>query len=174
MHLESARQIRDDTEAECRRFLYAESRLLDRRQLREWLAMLSPEIDYRIPVRQTVMRNHGEGFSDKSFFMEEDFGSLSLRVKRLESDYALSENPPTRTRRIVGNVELTSMRGDNEASVYSSLIVCCFRGDKPNPAFLTAERQDELCRIDDGWKLKRRLVLLDTTVLGMESLSIFL
>jgi Ring hydroxylating beta subunit len=39
---------------------------------------------------------------------------------------------------------------------------------------LTAEREDVLRKEVGDWKLARRLVLLDTTVLGMESLSIFL
>jgi hypothetical protein len=42
------------------------------------------------------------------------------------------------------------------------------------PAVLTGERQDVLVAAGNAWKLKRRLVLLDTTVLGMEALSIFL
>ena len=56
----------------------------------------------------------------------------------------------------------------------SNFAVYCFRGDDPAPVVLTGERQDLLAAADDGWQLKNRLVLLDTTVLGMDSLSIFL
>ncbi|MSQ72318.1 MAG: phenylpropionate dioxygenase [Betaproteobacteria bacterium] len=167
-------QDRDAIERACERFLYAEARLLDRHQYGNWLALLSPEIDYRIPVRRTVSKHDGDGFSDKAFFMEEDFGSLALRIKRFESDYAWSENPPTRTRRMVANVHLERIGSGGEAQVCSNLVVYCFRGDAPVPVVLSAERQDTLCMLDQGWQLKQRLVLLDTTVLGMESLSIFL
>lgn len=50
----------------------------------------------------------------------------------------------------------------------------CRRGDCGVPLVLTAEREDRLVKGEGPWKLANRLVLLDTTVLGMESLSIFL
>jgi len=162
-------------ERECTRFLYREAELLDRRQFHEWLELLSPEIDYRVPVRTTREKKDGEGFSKRAFFMEEDYGSLKLRITRLDSDFAWSENPPTRTRRLVTNVRVGGAADAGETQpVLSNLAVYCFRGESATPIVLTGERQDLLRRVDRGWKLKSRLVLLDTTILGMESLSIFL
>ncbi|MEA2977896.1 MAG: hypothetical protein QOF19_3416 [Alphaproteobacteria bacterium] len=174
--------IDERIERECIQFLYREAELLDNRKFHAWLQLLSPEIDYRVPVRTARENEDGNGFSTKAFFMEEDFGSLTARVTRLDSKFAWSENPATRTRRLVTNFRVSisplagQMEGKREEScdVLSNLAVYCFRGEAAVPLILTGERQDVLQRHGGGWKLLSRLVLLDTTVLGMESLSIFL
>jgi 3-phenylpropionate/cinnamic acid dioxygenase small subunit len=164
----------DCLERECARFLYREAELLDGGRFRSWLEVLSPDIDYRVPVRTTRERKDGDGFSRRAYFMEEDLSSLKLRVARLDSDFAWSENPPTRTRRLVTNVRVAEPAPVDEPAVSSNLAVYCFRGESAAPLVLTAERRDVLRRTTAGWRLARRLVLLDTTILGMESLSIFL
>lgn len=164
-------------EKECISFLIREAELLDNRQLHDWLAVLSPEIEYRVPVRTIKHKNNGYGFSDKAFFLDEDFGTLTLRVTRLDSEYAWSENPPTRTRRMVSNFRIQNVEddgGQEQVSVVSNLALYCFRGETSVPVILTGERRDVLRRENGDWKLVNRLVLLDTTILGMESLSIFL
>lgn len=164
----------DRIEAECARFLSHEAEALDRRQFDAWLALMHPQIDYRVPVRTTRLVQDGDGFSGVAYFMKEDHGTLSLRVKRLKSEYAWAENPPTRTRRLIANVRVGDVSRKDEREVTSNFAVYCFRGDDPVPAVLTGERQDVLAADAGQWRLKKRLVLLDTTVLGMESLSIFL
>jgi 3-phenylpropionate/cinnamic acid dioxygenase small subunit len=163
----------DRLEVACARFLSREADALDRRQFDAWLALLHPEIDYRVPVRTTRLARDGDGFSAVAFFMKENLGTLNLRIKRLKSDYAWAENPPTRTRRLITNTRLDRAT-DEECAVKSNFAVYCFRGDNPVPVVLTGERQDVLAAVGGDWRLKKRLVLLDTTVLGMESLSIFL
>ena len=101
-----------------------------------------------------------------------------MRAKRLESDFAWSENPRSRTRHMVSNVRVST--GDAEGdtaggvNVKSNIAVFCHRGDEPSPVILTGERQDVLQNTGGGWRLKKRLVLLDTTVLGMDAFSIFI
>jgi 3-phenylpropionate/cinnamic acid dioxygenase small subunit len=165
--------IDDRTEAEIRRLLHREAELLDNREFHLWLEMLCTNIRYRVPVRTTRHNKDGRGFSQKAFFLDEDHGSLKTRVLRLDSEYAWSENPATRTRRLVGNIRIRSATAET-IELASNLAIFCYRGDAVAPIVLTAEREDILRRQDGSWKLAERLVLLDTTVLGMESLSIFL
>jgi PAH dioxygenase small subunit len=155
------------------RFYYHEAELLDRAQFPAWLALMHPAIDYRIPVRTTRDNREGDGFSARAFFMQEDYGSLSLRVERLASPYNWAENPRTRTRRIVGNVRVGAREGEDQR-VDSNLVVFCHRSDAGAPLMLTCERQDMLRWHAGCWTLARRMVLLDSTVLGHESLSVFL
>jgi len=165
----------DDLERECARFLYREAELLDRRKFHDWLALMSADIDYRVPVRTTRASKDGDGFSKTAFFLKEDIGSLRLRVARLDSDYAWAENPPSRTRRMVTNIRVSpAPDAAGGQAVVSNLAVYAFRGEASTPLVLTGEREDVLIRTSEGWKLKARLVLLDTTILGMESLSILL
>jgi 3-phenylpropionate/cinnamic acid dioxygenase small subunit len=170
----AAARVDERVEADCSRFLWREAELLDRRQFDDWLVLIHPQIDYRIPVRTSRLAQDGEGFSTVAFFMKEDQGTLTLRVKRLKSEYAWAENPPTRTRRLIANIRVDDTATAGDCAVTSNFAVYCFRGDDPIPAVLTGERQDVLAAEAGRWRLKKRLVLLDTTVLGMESLSIFL
>jgi 3-phenylpropionate/cinnamic acid dioxygenase small subunit len=167
----------DRIERECTRFLYREAELLDRGDLQEWLELLCPDIQYRVPVRTTRQKRDGEGFSNSAFFFDDDYSSLKLRVARLVSDFAWSDSPPARTRRMVSNVRVASSRlpglRDNELAVTSNLALFSFRGESTTPVLLTGERQDVLRFEADGWKLRSRLMLLDTTIVGIDSLAIF-
>ena len=164
----------EQIERACTSFLFHEAELLDRRKFWDWLNLLSQEIEYKVPVRTTRSSGQGEGFSETAFFLNEDYGSLKLRIARLDSEYAWAENPPTRTRRMVSNVRVADAEQAADRAVSSNFVVYCYRGDSATPRLLTGERQD-LLRAERGqMRLYRRLVLLDTTVLGMDSLSIFL
>lgn len=155
-------------------FLHYEAELLDDRRLHDWLGLLTADIDYRIPTRVTLdHETRSSEFSEKSFFMFEDLGSLRTRITRFDSPYAFAEQPPTRTRRIIGNVRIGPSERDGEISVKSNFIL--FRGKTDlAPQLLAGERHDVLRVADDGLRLARRLVLLDHTVLPMENLAIFL
>jgi 3-phenylpropionate/cinnamic acid dioxygenase small subunit len=170
---EASAVIAEHVEREALRFLNREAELLDTRKFHLWLEMLSTEVRYRVPVRTTRENRDGHGFSRTAFFLNEDYGSLRTRVLRLDSEFAWSESPATRTRRLVGNIRLRSAAADT-FELASNLAVFCYRGDGASPVMLTAEREDVLRKQAGVWKLAGRLVLLDTTVLGMESLSIFL
>ena len=72
-----------------------EAELLDTGREREWLeTMVSKEIVYQLPLRQTVERARGTGFSKATFHLDESYGSLLTRVSRNESAYAWAEDPP--------------------------------------------------------------------------------
>lgn len=161
-------------ELDCQRFLYREAEHLDRRQHDEWLAMLHPDIDYKIPVRSTRLVKEGDGFSANIFFMKEDLGTIEIRIARLKTDFAWSENPATRVRRMVSNIRVFKTEVDDEFLAISSIAAFCLRGDATTPTILTGERQDVLARSADGLRLKKRLILLDATVLEIEALSFFL
>ena len=131
-------------------------------------------IVYKAPVRTTLDAQSGDGYSGRAYFFDEDYGALTLRVERLKSAFAWSENPPTRTRRLVTNIRAGEPETENEQPLLSNFALYAYRGDDPEPRVLTGERQDLLKHTDRGWRLAGRLILLDSTVLGMDSLSIFL
>jgi 3-phenylpropionate/cinnamic acid dioxygenase small subunit len=157
-------------------FLLAEAALLDDGRLEDWLAVLDPEIEYRVPVRTVPGDRQDRGFSDTAYFLAEDAASLATRVARVGTDEAWCENPRTRTRRMVGNIRPAAPDGDggDTVDVRSNLAVFCYRGDDPAPVIVTGERHDTLRRHNGSWRLARRTVYLDATVLGLASLSIFL
>lgn len=160
----------------CEDFLYEEAQILDDRQPIEWYeTMITDDIDYQIPIRTTRERSAETEFSDNSYHMKEDFGSLKVRAERMENDFAWSEDPPSRNRRFVSNVRVADRNNERtEVLVKNNLLVHRTRGDDTKPDLISAERHDTLRQIEDRWKLAKRRVLLDHTVLGTQSLSIIL
>ena len=159
----------------CEEFLKQEAEYLDDRRFAEWFELLDPAIDYQAPVRTARENWDGNGISGTAFYLKEDHASIEMRVKRLRSRYAWSESPATRTRRMVSNIRVAPHGGDPAlVAARSNLVVFCHRGDAAHPQILTAERFDEI-RIGAGAsRLVKRTAILDATVLGLESLSIFL
>jgi len=158
-----------------KRFLNHEAQVLDERSLHEWLDILTDDIEYKMPVRQT--RDRGVGlereFSDESFHLVEDRGSLEARVKRFESEFAWSVDPPLRARRFVTNIRVCEPT-DDELPVRSNFLFYRSQGDTPDSDTLVGERRDQLRRTEDGLKLADRRVLLDHTILPTKNLPFFL
>jgi 3-phenylpropionate/cinnamic acid dioxygenase small subunit len=155
-------------------FLLDEAAALDENRLDDWLAMLHPEIDYRVPLRITRERAAGRGFSDEGYHLFENHDSLSLRVERLATDYAWAEDPPSRVRRFLTNFRAFALEGSDDVRVRANMLLYRERLDDPSPEVLSAERVDDL-RDPDGTPLVvRRLVLLDHSLLITPNLGIFL
>jgi ethylbenzene dioxygenase beta subunit len=161
-------------------FLHREAALLDEGRYREWLSLLTEDVVYRIPVRLTRERPPQGGYggiAEGMLHMDEDRASLEMRVARLETGFAWAEDPPSRLRHFVTNVRVGEpVRGDRgeEVEVRSYLLLFRSRWDRPDFTFLSAERQDLLRRENGGWKLARRLVILDHSTLPTHNLSFFL
>ena len=153
-------------------FLYTEAEMLDDWRLMEWIDIITPDIDYRIPVRTTRESvDEARAFSPAAFHMVEDHASLVARMKRLDTGVAFSESPRTRARRHVSNVRVGRAAG-SEVEIRSNLLFYWSRDELQK--LVSAERRDTL-RIDDGRVLlAKRTVLLDHTALPLPNLSIVL
>jgi ethylbenzene dioxygenase subunit beta len=154
-------------------WLILEAQLLDDRREREWLEqMVSENIVYQVPVRQSVERARGMGFSRETFHLDERYGSLRSKVARNETGFAWAEDPPSRIRHFITNIR----SGREEAGVikvHSNVLVYRTRQDQTTPQILSAERQDLLRRENGRLRLLRRLVLLDMTAIASHNLAFF-
>ena len=155
-------------------FLMHEAEVLDERHEREWLEMLTDDVEYLMPVRVNRERGEGDGFSEEAFYFEETHGSLELRVRRFETEYAWAEDPPSRTRHFVTNVRVAPGEEEDAVAVRSNLLLYRSRGSDPRHDLISAERKDVLRKEDEQWKLKKRVILLDHSILTTHNLSIFL
>jgi 3-phenylpropionate/cinnamic acid dioxygenase small subunit len=158
----------------CVDFLTAEAEALDENRVGDWLEMMHPEIDYRVPLRTTRERSKGLGFSTEGYHFYETHDSLSLRIERLSGDYAWAEDPPSRTRRFVTNHRVFAVDGSGDLRVRSNLLLYRERGDETVPQLLSGERVDDLRALEGRLKLVRRRVLLDHATLLTPNLGIFL
>jgi 3-phenylpropionate/cinnamic acid dioxygenase small subunit len=156
-------------------FLIEEAFLLDEDRLREWLALLAEDVLVTMPVRQTRYRKDGRGFSPSMTWMREDLTSLTWKVSRmLDTDSAFAEDPPSRVRRAVCNVRVHETTDPNEFLAQNCLLIRRARGDAAVADMLSFRRDDLLRRSGDVWKLARRTLFMDQSVLGTPNLSIFL
>lgn len=169
MHIPYNTNTEDRVKVE--QFLFFEAELLDDFRLLEWLELLSPSIDYRIPIRTTRAQDDlARAFSADSFHMVEHFGSLEARMKRFGVG-GWSEFPPSRARRHVSNVRVKRLSADT-LSAKNNLLY--FWSRDVDQIVVSAERHDEYSENGGELKLSRRTVLLDHTSLPLPNLSIVL
>lgn len=154
-------------------FLNHEAELLDNRELKAWLDLLTEDITYEVPRR--VTREVGEDveqFSKKSFHLQEDRDSLEARITRYDKDYAWAENPASRTTRLVSNIRIEP--DEPPFGVKSNFLLVRLRNEEAHPTLLSGERHDTLRREDGKLMLADRRVLLAQTVMPTQNLSEFL
>lgn len=166
-----------DTDPDLRReveaFLYHEAELQDAREFREWLDLLTDDVEYVVPTQVNREVDDETDFEGEGFIFNEDMSTLESRIRRFETEYAWSEKPPSRSRRIVGNVRVESSDGD-ELNVKNNVVIYRYRGDETDPKILTGCREDVLRRTEDGLKLASRKMTIDQTVVSMTPMSLFL
>jgi phthalate 3,4-dioxygenase subunit beta len=154
-------------------FLVEEAVLLDAADYAGWLELLCEDIRYVMPVRVTTARGAGfDALADMGHF-DENLYALRKRVQRLATDHAWTEDPPSRTRHFVSNVR-TFRHGETELRVESSLLLFRSRGDTRPPDLLSAGRADILREAGDGYRLARREIVVDESVLRTQNLAVFL
>jgi phthalate 3,4-dioxygenase beta subunit len=157
-------------------FLVEEAALLDAADYPGWLDLLCEDIRYLMPVRVTTARGAGfDSLADMGHF-DEDIYALRLRVRRLATDHAWAEDPPSRTRHFVTNVR-TFREQPGELRVFrveSALLLFRSRGDTREPDLLSAGRTDLLRETGEGLRLARREITVDEAVLRTQNLAVFL
>lgn len=160
---------------EVKDFLLAEAEMLDALREREWLeTMVHPDVDYQLPIRETVERARGTGFHENAFHLHENYGSLAMKVARNETKFAWAEDPPSRVRHFVSNIRVHRFPDAlDELFVKSNVLLVRTRQDHTTPQILSGERQDTFVRHDGALRLLKRVVYLDLTVIGTHNLAIF-
>ncbi|CAI8043636.1 3-phenylpropionate/cinnamic acid dioxygenase subunit beta [Geodia barretti] len=98
--------------------------------------------------------------------------SLRRRIERLDSGFAWAEDPPSRTRHFISNVELESTESPDEVKVYSNFIMYRTRGEREED-FYVGSREDILRRSEKGWLIAYRRIILDQTVISAKNVSNF-
>ena len=155
-------------------WLYWEAELLDGRRFREWLSLLADDVRYRMPVTVTAMRRTDHVPLGAMAHFDEDRYSLEKRVERLEGDHAWTEDPPSRARRFVTNVQVAPIVGGDEVEARSSVLLYRSRGDDRAADVVSVARTDRLRPVPGGWLLAARDLVIDEAVLRTQNLALFL
>jgi benzoate/toluate 1,2-dioxygenase subunit beta len=138
---------------EIERFLYREARLLDEGQLDEWLALFTPDAYYWIPCNA----NDVDPTRHVSLIYD-DRQHLEDRIWRIKSGWAHAQDPPSHTRRIVGNVEPRPGGIEGELSVSSTFILVELR--RGAQSLFAGRYEHRLRREADAWRIAFKKVEL--------------
>ena len=164
------RRIQEDI----REFLAREALALDERRFRDWLDFLADDIVYDVPLR-VVREDLAEWeLSPDGRIFQDNRQTLEVRVRRLETDFAWAEQPPSRTRHYVTNVLVNAGENDREYEVNSYCLIYRSRGDSPDPNFVSVVRKDLVRRTESSYELARRYAAIDQAVINAHNLSIFI
>jgi 3-phenylpropionate/cinnamic acid dioxygenase small subunit len=101
-------------------FLYHEADLLDARRYEEWLELYTDDAVYWIPQGEESDHTHHVSIA------YDDRRRLHERVLRLASGFAFSQDPPSRTCHVVGNVRIAGEL-DEDLEVRSNLMLAEMR-----------------------------------------------
>ena len=155
-------------EREIEQFLYHEAELLDERRWSDWIKLVAEDIHYHMPQRRNVKfgeqhRENSDAESEISWF-DEGYATLAGRVRQLNTGIHWCEEPFSRIRHIVTNVQLVNIE-ENEVDVRSRFFVYQNRlRDEVNE--FVGKREDKLRRDSEtGWKIAKRTIILDQNVL---------
>jgi 3-phenylpropionate/cinnamic acid dioxygenase small subunit len=157
-----------EQKAEIEEFLYREALLLDEYRYEEWLALFTDDIEYLVPLRERVQDNAGPAGHP---IIKDDKLMLRARVLKDATGMSHVEIPRSMTTHLVSNVVIDDGPNPGEVTVRSAFLVRQARKLR-DEAWWVGRRTDLLRRVDGEWKIARREVVLDATVLP-RGISIF-
>ena len=180
-----ATQVRDlELLMDVQQFLYHEAWLLDERRYHEWMDLLTDDLHYWMPLKRTVLlkdaaRYETTGPDEQSYF-DDDKLMIRQRVAKLDTGFSWSEDPPSRTRHMVNNVQIREVK---ETAIGQEVTVdvyfFCYRSRLNSMVgsdtdFWVGTRRDVLRRFDGEWKIAKRHIFIDEAVLQSQNISNFL
>jgi 3-phenylpropionate/cinnamic acid dioxygenase small subunit len=162
-------------------FLYREAELLDERRHTEWLDLLADDVRYWMPMRRNVKfgedeREFTRDRTDINWF-DEGKETLARRVKQIDTGIHWAEEPHSRISHLVTNVHVVeaapSVEEAREVAVRCRFLIYRNRVETETD-LLIGKREDLLRRVEDGWQIARRKIILDQNVLLSKNLTFFL
>jgi 3-phenylpropionate/cinnamic acid dioxygenase small subunit len=129
-----------------------EARVLDAREYEAWLSLFSDRCIYWVPRNNVV----GDPRMEPSLHFD-DRRRMGDRVALLRTGYLHAQTPPSRTCRVVSNLEVRHVDA-GIADVHSCLTVHEQRRERKQ--LYVGRQLHRLERIEDTWRIKYRVLLL--------------
>jgi 3-phenylpropionate/cinnamic acid dioxygenase small subunit len=117
-------------------------------------------------------RRDDSDLEEELAILDETKATLEGRIVRLDTGMAWGEDPPSRTRHIITNIEVEPGDAPSELKVHSNFLVYRSRAETEQDFYVGA-RQDVLRRVDGAWKIAHRKLVLDQNVLLPKNVSVF-
>jgi 3-phenylpropionate/cinnamic acid dioxygenase small subunit len=160
------RRVALETYHEICQHYYAEATLWQDRNYREWLEkMVAEDVHVWMPVlelRFAKDRRPEPTPENCASILNERYGDLKMRVEQLYTGLVWMEDPPSRIRYFISNVEAFEA-DDGEFEVRSNVLVTRHRR-QDEVAQHSIGREDRLRRDGNGFRLVRRNLMVDARV----------
>jgi biphenyl 2,3-dioxygenase beta subunit len=163
---------------EIERFYREEAAALDEKRFHDWLDLFSDDTHYWMPIRRTrTVDQLDKEFTakDEMAYFDDDKAMLEMRVRKLDTGYSWSEDPPSRTRHVITNVRIVEGAGETnpeELVVETNFILYRTRLNSEEDMWVGL-RRDRLRKDGESFLIAERSVFLDQTVLLSKNLSNF-
>jgi 3-phenylpropionate/cinnamic acid dioxygenase small subunit len=137
---------------EVEQFVYREARLQDELSYDEWEALWTDDAVYWVPA-------NGDDIDPtrQVSIIFDNRARIATRVKQLHTGKRHSQNPPSRLRRLVSNVELL---GEEEDDILAGANFLVYESRERGVTLWAGRSEYRLCRTDDGLRMARKKVML--------------
>jgi p-cumate 2,3-dioxygenase beta subunit len=140
--------------ADVERFLCLEADLLDAWKLEEWTSLFTEDATYLVPVPDEPSSNP----SDTIFLVTDNMLRLRSRVRQLLGQTAWAENPRSRTRRLVTNIQVQVGQGE-EIRASANFMLHRSRADRID--VFVGRYEYQLVRNADTFLIRHRKAILN-------------
>lgn len=141
-----------DLVGEVSQFLFREARLQDEHKYEEWESLWTDDGVYWIPAND----DHIDPEMEMSIVYD-NRSRIGLRVRQLLSGRRYTQDPPSRLRRIVSNIEILDQKSD-EISVGANAFI--YESNLRGETIWAARYEYVLRRAGNGFKMARKKVML--------------
>ncbi|MGH9054565.1 MAG: aromatic-ring-hydroxylating dioxygenase subunit beta, partial [Acidimicrobiales bacterium] len=142
--------MRDALLREVEQFLFREARLADEHAYEEWEALWTDDGSYWVPAG-------GDGDHGKIAVIDDNRSRIALRVSQLETGKRHSQRPLSSVRRLLSNIELLGVDGDEVDAGANFMAVASRLGASRTWA---GRAEYRLRRVGGDLKMVRKKVLL--------------
>ena len=158
---------------EVNQFYTREARLLDAENYDAWLTTMTEDVSYWMPTRENLFRkNEVELDPQRMNFYKESLITLRVRTHRLKTGTAWSENPRTRYRHLITNVEVEAGAAPGEYAARSNFLIYRNRLEREE-CWMVGGREDVLRRLEGTLRLASRKILVDQNSLLSKNLNVY-
>src|SRR5262245_50583842 len=159
-------------------FLYREAELLDERRYEDWLALLTDDVRYWMPLRKNVAFEdlaRETTAEDDIAWIDDDKATLTKRVTQLMTGLHWAEEPVSRVAHIIANIRLADpidqLEEGASATVKSRFFVYRNRLETETDV-LVGRREDRLRRVGGNLRIARRKILIEQSTLQAKNLTV--
>lgn len=160
-------------------FLYTEARILDDRDYSAWLEFFSDDVRYWMPIRKNLaFRDAQKDITgpDDVAWIDDDKTTLSKRVQQIQTGVHWAEEPLSRVSHLISNIHLpqacSELAEGEEVEVHMNFLLHRNRLETETD-MLAGRRHDTLRRSGDSFKICRRKIIIDQSVLLAKNLTFF-